>query len=262
MVSSVLRRSLATRWFFLRYGDPEWHLRLRFHGSPRRLAGILPLLQRTLAAAVSRPSWWKVQVDTYERELERYGGTAGLLLAEQIFHVDSEAVLEMLHRLAPMEPEQRQVLGVLGGHRLLEDLGVRPEDRLKLLEVVRDTFGRGEERSDAFRSEVSGLWRALRPRLVGVLAEEAKALGELNEALPVLAQRSRRLRQLGDELRRLQRTKSWRPPALPIEASAIHLFLNRLLVVPAGTTELQVYELLRRLLVSRLTRPDNRAKSR
>ena len=36
---------------------------------------------------------WQVQLDTYEREVERYGGPEGIELAEQLFHADSEAVL-------------------------------------------------------------------------------------------------------------------------------------------------------------------------
>ena len=31
-------------WFFIRYGDPDWHVRLRFHGDPEMLHG--PLLAK------------------------------------------------------------------------------------------------------------------------------------------------------------------------------------------------------------------------
>ena len=36
---------------------------------------------------------WRVQLDTYEREMERYGGEAGIGLAERVFHADSYAEL-------------------------------------------------------------------------------------------------------------------------------------------------------------------------
>jgi hypothetical protein len=37
-IASVLTWALTAggddQWFFLRYGDPDWHLRLRIHGAP------------------------------------------------------------------------------------------------------------------------------------------------------------------------------------------------------------------------------------
>ena len=37
LVDQALGSGAADGWFFLRYGDPEWHLRLRLHGDPGRL---------------------------------------------------------------------------------------------------------------------------------------------------------------------------------------------------------------------------------
>ncbi len=33
LVAEVLGSGAAERWFFIRYGDPDWHVRLRFHGT-------------------------------------------------------------------------------------------------------------------------------------------------------------------------------------------------------------------------------------
>jgi hypothetical protein len=42
------------RWFFVRYADPEAHVRLRFHGKPEVLLGqLLPALQALLAPQVA-----------------------------------------------------------------------------------------------------------------------------------------------------------------------------------------------------------------
>ena len=56
------------------------------------LAGLAPLHRERLL--------WKVQLDTYERETERYGGPDGIELAERLFHADSEAVLDTLDTLS------------------------------------------------------------------------------------------------------------------------------------------------------------------
>src|SRR5262249_36695872 len=38
LVADVVPRA-AERWFFIRCADPDWHLRLRFHGAPAALRG-------------------------------------------------------------------------------------------------------------------------------------------------------------------------------------------------------------------------------
>src|SRR5205085_1075699 len=73
VVAPVTRSALATgvarRWFFLRYGDPDWHLRWRFQGDPGRLwAELVPALRAAAAPLLEDGRIWKVQFDTYERE--------------------------------------------------------------------------------------------------------------------------------------------------------------------------------------------------
>jgi hypothetical protein len=97
VTAAALGAGAADRWFFIRYADPDWHVRLRFPGRPERLQEeVLPLLQAAAAPLLEDGRLWRLQLDTYEREVERYGGSAGIVLAEKLFHLDSEAVLEML----------------------------------------------------------------------------------------------------------------------------------------------------------------------
>jgi thiopeptide-type bacteriocin biosynthesis protein len=80
---------LADSWFYLRYGDPRPHLRLRFHGEP---ASLLKLLGGTAPWAARLREEGLIQhlaVDTYEREVERYGGAALMPAAERVFAADS-----------------------------------------------------------------------------------------------------------------------------------------------------------------------------
>ncbi|MDP6958519.1 MAG: thiopeptide-type bacteriocin biosynthesis protein, partial [Planctomycetota bacterium] len=118
----------AKRWFFIHFDKPDWHLRIRFHGEPKSLQeNLLPALFTALEQDVSSGRVWRVQFDTYEREVERYGGVAGMELSEQIFHFDSEAVAALLHEfwdeVSVFKSEVRFYLALLGCDRLLDDLG-------------------------------------------------------------------------------------------------------------------------------------------
>src|SRR5262249_55204668 len=69
----------VNRWFFLRYSDPDTHLRLRFCGTPDMLASyVAPMLHAAVARQLTDGRIWRVQLDTYEREVERYGGPDGI----------------------------------------------------------------------------------------------------------------------------------------------------------------------------------------
>src|SRR5262249_48600387 len=74
VIGEALASGAADQWFFLRYGDPDWHVRVRIHGSPQRLHGeALPALQAAALHAYGDGGLWKIELGTYEREVERYG---------------------------------------------------------------------------------------------------------------------------------------------------------------------------------------------
>ncbi|MCQ4045229.1 lantibiotic dehydratase [Streptantibioticus rubrisoli] len=91
------------RWFFLRYADPRTgpHLRLRLHAPAQVLAEqVLPALHAWTARLRSHSLAHRLVLDTYEPELERYGGPEAIEAAEQAFHADSRMVLAQLQLLA------------------------------------------------------------------------------------------------------------------------------------------------------------------
>jgi thiopeptide-type bacteriocin biosynthesis protein len=142
VVEQVLPAGAMDGWFFVRYGDPDWHLRLRFHGDPARLASeVLLALQAASAPLLHDCRLWRIQLDTYEREVERYGGPAGIELAERLFQADSEAVLALAELFAEdARGDSRWRLALAGMERLLSDLGLDLDARLAILCRTRDTF--------------------------------------------------------------------------------------------------------------------------
>jgi hypothetical protein len=70
----VRRRRPPINGSSIRYADPEHHLRVRFHGDPVRLSAVLlPALSDATEPMLRDRTLWRVQLDTYEREIERYG---------------------------------------------------------------------------------------------------------------------------------------------------------------------------------------------
>lgn len=110
-------RRQVTRWFFLRYGEDGSHIRLRFLASDSVLdETIWPRIEE----AASSSEWVERHIRTsYEPEVERYGGPQGLVLAEELFHHQSETVLALLHKIDPGTRPARLGKGLLAMLTLL-----------------------------------------------------------------------------------------------------------------------------------------------
>lgn len=111
-----LRPVLEEGAFFVRYSDPEPHLRVRLRGA-EMLEPLAELGRQLLEEGMAL----RVCLDTYERETERYGGDAGIEPAEAFFAADSLLVADLLALRTPRE--DRTLLGALSVKRLLEALG-------------------------------------------------------------------------------------------------------------------------------------------
>src|SRR6202035_2036741 len=206
VVREALRSGAADGWFFLRYGDPEWHLRLRLHGEPAALLSrTLPALRSAAGPFLAAGGPWRLQLDTYEREIERYGGPQGIALAERLFEVDSRAVLDILEMLEGDEgADVRWRLALRGADMLLADCGLDADARRAGLKSLREAFAREFGGAKELRVELDRKFRAERKSLEALLDPANDAASSLAPALAVLDRRRRELAPVIAELQRLQ----------------------------------------------------------
>jgi thiopeptide-type bacteriocin biosynthesis protein len=241
LVSEMRDAGVSDRWFFIRYGDPDWHLRVRFHGDPAGLAAVLlPALHRHLEPFVRDGRVWRVCLDTYDREVERYGGFQGIELAEEIFQADSEAVLSLLDH--PVEDGWR--LSLLGVDRLLRQFVPDPKARKTVTHTLRTQF-KAEFSLDNARERALGTrFRRERAAIEQILTHRDESWNVVHH---VLAARQSRLEHpivaLGEK---------WAARAidLPLEhlvGSYVHMHVNRILPSEARPQELVIYDFLDRL---------------
>ncbi|RKN45711.1 lantibiotic dehydratase [Streptomyces hoynatensis] len=124
----ALLRPLAPqldRWFFIRYRDPDPHLRLRLHGEPEALRGtVLPQLTAQVRQLIDLGVLRHLVLDTYAPEVDRYGGPGAIALAEELFCADSQSALTQLGLRARGALDlPTEVLAALNHAVLLESLG-------------------------------------------------------------------------------------------------------------------------------------------
>jgi thiopeptide-type bacteriocin biosynthesis protein len=246
----------ADQWFFLRYGDPDWHLRLRIHGAPNRLLHeTLPLLTRVTAPLLDTGELWRLQLDTYEREVERYGGETGIRLAERIFHADSDAVLAIVRDLTgDTGAELRWRVALRGVDLLFDDLGLTLEQKRGIAAAAQRGYGREFGADGAFQQEVSRRYRRERAAVEALLDPEREPPAGLAVSLRALHQRSAALAWPARELRAAARAGRLTVSLPELAMSLAHLHVNRMLRSAQRAQELVIYEMLGRAYSSQAAR--------
>jgi thiopeptide-type bacteriocin biosynthesis protein len=248
LVRSWIASGAADAWFFIRYSDPDWHLRLRLHGEPRRLhAEVLPSLEAAAAPLLEAGKLWRMQLDTYEREVERYGGDRGVELAEQVFAADSEAVLTIMGPLwGDAGLDLRWRLAMRGMDLLFDDFGLTLEEKRSVARRARQGFGREFGIDGNFRGRVGQRYRAERARLEALLDPGQAPPVPLAAGMEALRQRSLQLGPVTAELRRLGQAGRLSATLADIVMTYAHMHANRLLRSAQRAQELVLYELLDR----------------
>ncbi|WP_156618361.1 lantibiotic dehydratase [Mycobacterium sp. 852013-51886_SCH5428379] len=125
--------ALIDDWFFIRYADPDPHVRIRFRGSADvLLTAVLPAFTRWCRHLVDRDVCVRFAIDTYDREIERYAGVEGMRVAEVIFGADSRAAAGVLalERSGVLDA-QRHLVTVLTTRDLLTGLGLTDGECLR-----------------------------------------------------------------------------------------------------------------------------------
>jgi thiopeptide-type bacteriocin biosynthesis protein len=256
LVDEVDGAGLADGWFFIRYADPEPHLRLRFHGEPQRLTTeVLPRLEAAVAPLLADGRLWRMQLDTYVREVERYGGDAGILLAEQLFSLDSDCVLSILESVPGDEGlEWRWKLALWGVDLLLDALGLDLEAKRAWARGRRAAFAREFRADSRLTRQLGEKFRTERAGLVELRRLLAADEGLAYPAVRALRERSAGLVEVTGELRELAPAGGLAAPLPDLAASYAHMHVNRMLRSAQRFQELAIYDLLDRLYLAQLAR--------
>ncbi len=256
IIREALRSGAADSWFFIRYGDPEWHLRLRFHGNPQCLQKVvLPRLQESAATLLDDGRIWKFQLETYEREVERYGGAEGILLAEQLFYVDSEAAMAIIKNLEGAEgAAARWQLTLRSVDTLISDLGFEGKDKLEILKRLQSSYALEFNAGRELKKQLADRLRRHRPVLESLLDREDRGEQPLRLGFEAFARRSEQLVPFVSEFRAQEVAGKLTLPLANLAMSFVHMSANRLLRSEVRAHELLIYDFLYRLRKSRAIR--------
>jgi thiopeptide-type bacteriocin biosynthesis protein len=231
LAKALRAQGLIDGWFFVRYADPDPHLRVRWHlPDPGRVGEVIQLVQAGLAPLNGDQGIWKTQTDTYYRELERYGArTIGC--AEDLFCWQSQALLDHLAQAPADLPDDSWPWGLRAVDELLTAFGCSLTHKLALAQEWKTAFAHEFALNKDLKRQLDAKYRLLRPAVELALA---LAAGPAPAPLAAIA-------------RRVRAAEAHAPLEVPLDellGSYVHMLLNRVLPADARLHELVLYDFL------------------
>ena len=258
-VNELIANNIIEKWFFIRYEDPDKHLRLRFHHAqnPMFWSEVLAKLNEILKPYLEEGLVYKIQTDTYQREIERYGQDT-MLLSESVFSYDSEAVAGFLSLIEGDAGEKyRWLFGLRGVDMLLNDFGYDLSQRSQFMRGIKDGFFNEFGGGDKLRHQLNDKYRAERTAIEKIL-DASQDTEEFSQAIAFLNIRSGYFREINIKLKALQNNNNQTKTHDDLMSSYVHMFMNRLFLTNNRTHELVIYYFLDRYYESCLARQNSK----
>jgi len=109
----LVKDDLIDQWFFIRYVDPDQHLRVRFHLKDTAFIGkVMETIKASLDTYIKSQLVRDLQIATYHREIERYGENT-IEVLESYFYEDTKVIIKIIEESPTEEVRFDRVLKFL-----------------------------------------------------------------------------------------------------------------------------------------------------
>lgn len=163
-------KNYIKKWFLIRYNDSDSHLRIRFQvNKTEDVFQIIKELNPVFEDLLHKNFIWKVQNDTYLREMERYGTTT-IEDSETLFYFDSEMIMEYLSLKKNFEKEEIQLLfSFLSIDSFLNAFSLATSEKLSLLNEMQLGFKKEFNATKVLKSQLDKHYRELEKEISNVM---------------------------------------------------------------------------------------------
>ncbi len=242
LTEALLINKLIDKWFFIRYSDPDPHLRIRFHcNNINKLGAIIENVNKSISNYVENDLIWKIQTDTYNRELERYGKNS-IEETESLFFYDSTASIEALSLI--QDDELLFLFMLKSIDNLLTSFNYDLKDKIELTKKNLDYF-REEFNADKYLSkQLYKKHQKLKPEFESFItvpiSENYKVLFNIME------DKNQKIEPIKNYLLELHKTKKLEVSLYNLLSDYIHMMVNKQFRDKKRLFELLCYDFLYR----------------
>lgn len=245
ILKKLLREKVIDKWFFIRYADPKHHIRLRFHiPEERHIHKVMEAINPKLKRFMESDMIWNVQIDTYKREVERYGATS-MELSEELFFHDSEMAVAFIDMIAGAEGEELRWLFCMKSiDVLLDDFQYSSDEKTKLADKLRIAYGKEFDFDTTAKKQINSKYSLKKNDISGFM-DHFEINGETFEELQqLIVSKSKKSKRAVKAILELKNTGKFNVEMDNFMTSHIHMTANRLFKSKARLNETVVYEFL------------------
>ena len=240
LMNRLKRGGGISQWFFIRYSDPDFHIRLRLRLVSGEFFGkVVSAVNKLLRPMCDNGTLHKFVIDTYCREIERYGENV-MQLTEDLFCIDSECACAVLRKMEGLPLDYRWISAFVSVDGFLSALGLDVNEKLELMGRLsasyRAEFGYNEHNG----KQLNDMYRSRRNVI-------AKALHGADGVVTMVA-------RYFERRNRLIASKACGKAALLNVASLVHIMMNRHFASQNRVNELLLYDFLKRFYRSEVAR--------
>ncbi|WP_135221195.1 thiopeptide-type bacteriocin biosynthesis protein [Flavobacterium foetidum] len=236
------KKKKILKWFFIRYRDPEEHLRIRFLVDD---LDDISLLVKSLYAVfkelMDEDVVWKIQTDTYQREIERYGKET-MYDSEFLFWQDSRIILKYLNIKTSFTDNETPVFfSFLMIESFLNSFKLSNLEKSALMNKLQITFKEEFEIDKIQKKEMDKNYRIFYPKLEVFLKESNQGQSGFSDLFFIVDEKSRQIEKTALEI-----IGKIELPLNDFLSSHIHMMINRQYTSRQRMYELVIYDHLHR----------------
>ncbi len=243
VATQLLEKNTIDKWFFIRYNDPKHHIRVRFHyNNPDNVTDIINGLYESLKEFSDEDLIWKIQIDTYQREIERYG-LKTIEQSEELFFLDSKMIVDFLDLIEGDEGEElRWLFGIRAIDQKLKDFGYDEDEKLALMERLKIGFGAEFGMNKNLKKQLDKKFRNEHDKIKSFLNFKRETDPDYALIIDVLEEKSNNSENLIKSILSLVN----KAELDDMMSSFIHMLMNRLFRSKNRLHEMVIYDLLYR----------------
>ncbi|MBC7407966.1 MAG: lantibiotic dehydratase [Arcicella sp.] len=241
LTEELINQKLIDKWFFIRYSDPEKHLRFRVHLPDLASIGKVFLLVKDFVQPFENEGIiWKIQVDSYQREIERYGSDV-MEFTETLFYEDSTAVISMIDQTVGEEREVIRWQWCLKAiDTYLSDFGLTLIEKKELMEKMKTNFANEFHLDKALKIQLDQRFRNNRTFIEQILADNLNEIHEYSPLFHAIINKSNRIENIIEQIK----SQKSRGELTNYLYDTIHMTVNRTISDNQRLHELVMYDFL------------------
>ncbi len=237
LVEYFQQKKYISKWFFIRYSDPKPHLRVRLLlNNINNYSEILEEINHAFEEYTSSGEIATMQIDTYNREIERYGNNT-MEEAESLFHKNSEFTLQYLH----YDDEEKLIVSLFYIDEILNKLELPVSEKLGWIKNFNDSFKAEFNADKKLNSDLDKKYREFRAKYMEFLHMDEFS-NERNNVISHIEETSADIQKII----RHHKDQSLEMPVQEFMQSIFHMNINRLFVSQQRLFEMVIYDYLMR----------------